>query len=413
MKIAVLMSVYGKHAVGGAERSAEKSAVDLSGQGHEVSLVSLCAEDDRAPQFNLPEGLTHHPVALAQLYDPYGLSGPIKPLRRTAVSKALWHTIDIYNPVMGGRLKALWQEQKPDLVITHTLQGFSVAAWQAARQCGSALIHVIHDHALMCPGTAMTRGSTVCEKPCGKCKLYGRARQLFSIAPDALVAPSAAVLERHRDMGWFCDVADQRVIENAMPADWKVVSTPRAVPTGQRLRFGFLGRLDQSKGVDTLLEAACLLIPGTFQITLAGPGDLRPLQTFIAARGLTGAVRLDGVVQANEFLDGIDVLVTPSRAQETFCNVVMEAGCLGIPSIVSNRGALPERVNFGEAGWIFPAGDSRLLAKAMQFCIDDRQDVALRGAVALQSRFRYAPARHAATWASVCADALAYHRARR
>lgn len=414
MKIAVLMSVFGEHAIGGAERSAEKSALVLARQGHQVSLVSLSAKNTSKCQVVNDDVLTHLPVPLAQLYDPFGLDGRKNAgaAGHSSLAKALWHAIDIYNPIMGGRLEALWQRDRPDIVITHTLQGFSVAAWRAARRCGAALVHVVHDHALMCPGTAMTHGTVSCDRPCRRCDIYGRARLLASTMPDAVIAPSRAVLERHRQSGWFVDVADQRVIENSLAPEWPVVAQPRPVTTGRRLRFGFLGRLDESKGLDTLLQAACRLPPEQYEVRLAGPGDQGWVRAFIEAQGLTPNVRVDGVVQAADFLNEIDVLVTPSRARETFCNVVMEAACLGIPAIVSDRGALPERVDFGASGWIFPAGDQQALAQLMQLCLDDGKHVAERGAAALQTRSRYDPERQVEAWTSVCADALARHRAR-
>lgn len=414
MKIAMLMSVFGEHAIGGAERSAEKSALVLARQGHQVSLVSLSAAGTTTLPLLHVDGLTHVPVPLAQLYDPYGLDGQKHKLAdaHSSLAKALWHAIDVYNPIMGGRLEALWQQDRPDLVITHTLQGFSVAAWRAARRCDAALVHVIHDHALMCPGTAMTRGTVSCDQPCTRCDIYGRARLLASPMPDAVIAPSRAVLERHWQSGWFVGVADQRVIENSRAPDWPVITQPRPSTTGRPLRFGFLGRLDESKGLDTLLQATCRLPFEQYEVRVAGPGDQGWVRAFIEAQGLTLNIRLDGVVQAADFLNELDVLITPSRARETFCNVVMEAACLGIPAIVSHRGALPERVDLGASGWIFPAGDQQALAQLMQLCLDDREHVAERGAAALQTRPRYDPERQVEAWASVCDDVLARHRAR-
>lgn len=409
----MLMSVFGEHAIGGAERSAEKSARELARQGHRVSLLSLSAAGITTPQSLHVDGLTHVPIPLAQLYDPYRLDGqkPRLAVTHSSLAKGLWHAIDVYNPIMGGRLEALWQRDRPDLVITHTLQGFSVAAWRAARRCGAALVHVIHDYALMCPGTAMTRGTVSCDRPCTRCDIYGRARLLASPMPNAVIAPSRAVLERHQQSGWFVGVADQRVIENSRAPDWPVVMQPRPSTAARPLRFGFLGRLDESKGLDTLLQAACRLPSEQFEVRVAGPGDQAWVRAFIEAQGLTPNIRLDGVVQAADFLNEIDVLVTPSRACETFCNVVMEAACLGIPAIVSDRGALPERVDSGVSGWIFPAGDQQALAQLMQLCLDDREDVAERGAAALQTRSRYDPERQVEAWASVCAEVLARHRA--
>ena len=411
----MLMSVLGEHAIGGAERSAEKSALVLARQGHQVSLVSLSAAGAAQGTQRYADGLTYMSVPLAQLYDPYGLDGRKHKfaLTRSQLAKALWHAIDVYNPIMGRRLEALWQVDRPDIVITHTLQGFSVAAWSAARRCGAALVHAIHDHALLCPGTAMTRGTVSCDRPCTRCDIYGRARKLASPTPDAVIAPSRAVLERHRQSGWFAGVTDQRVIENSRSPDWPVVTQPRPSTVGRPLRFGFLGRLDESKGLDTLLQAACRLPFGHYEVRVAGPGDQGWVRTFIEAHDWPLNIRLDGVVRAADFLNEIDVLVMPSRASETFSNVVMEAACLGIPSIVSDRGALPERVDFGASGWIFPAGDHHALEQLMQLCMDDRALATERGTAALQTRSRYDPERQVEAWANVCVDVMARHRSMR
>jgi glycosyltransferase involved in cell wall biosynthesis len=67
----------------------------------------------------------------------------------------------------------------------------------------------------------------------------------------------------------------------------------------------------------------------------------------------------------------------------------MEAGCLGRPAIVSDRGALPERVMHGQCGWIFSAGDEIQLAGVMGHCIANPGEVVSKGALALQSRANY------------------------
>jgi glycogen synthase len=411
VRISMLMSVFGQHAMGGAERSAEKSALALAGAGHDVSLVSLSAAGQLGGACILPSGLRHCTVPLSQVYDPYGLDGgkAVPTDQRPGLYKAMWHLADIYNPVMASRLLNLWRVERPDVVITHTLQGFSVAAWHAARSSGAALVHMIHDHALICPGTAMTRGMQVCQSTCLSCSAFSRARRAVSCSPLAVVAPSRAVLARHRQAGWFHDVVDQRVIENCLAPGWPIAALRRAPPLNTRWCFGYLGRLDASKGVDTLLEAARLLSDLDFRFHLAGPGDTGMARALIEQYGLTSRVTLEGPVDAASFLAGIDVLVTPSRALETFCNVVMEAASLGIPSIVSDRGALPERVAYGAGGWIVPAGDANALARIMRLCREDPAQVEARGEAAYKTRVNYEPARQSAAWSSVCEDALAMH----
>ena len=55
-------------------------------------------------------------------------------------------------------------------------------------------------------------------------------------------------------------------------------------------------------------------------------------------------------------LNGIDVAVIPSIAQESFNLTLSEVNSLGIPAIVADHGALSERVEHGKDGWKFIPG---------------------------------------------------------
>jgi glycosyltransferase involved in cell wall biosynthesis len=213
-------------------------------------------------------------------------------------------------------------------------------------------------------------------------------RNALATTPDVVVGPSQIILDRHRKFGWFNDVKSTVVIPNALPENWP--NSPIELTTHQPMVFGFLGRLDESKGIDTLLNAVKFLPEGSFKIKLGGQGDSKQLrERWLDSKIPVTSVEFLGVVDAVEFLSNIDVLVTPSRAHETFCNVVMEAGCLGRPAIVSNRGALPERVEHGNSGWIFPAGDVQELAKLMNNCIKNPTDVISKGINARSLRESY------------------------
>lgn len=400
MKISMLMSLYGEHAIGGAERIAERVSMGLQAAGHEVEIVSLSDPDKAIETVQLSNGLSHTRVPLSQVYDPYALSS--KPRAKPgSVSKALWHGLDVYNPVMGRRLAQHWSRTRPDLVVTHTLQGFSVSAWRAARGSGAALAHVIHDHALLCPGTAMSRGTRMCDTPCTSCKIYGGLRHMFSDWPDAVAAPSHDVLNRHLQHGWFDQVSKRQVIENFIPADWPLVNDG-VQPGSEPLRFAFLGRMDESKGVDTLLEAAALLNDRVFEVHLAGPGDVEAVRVQIRDMGLAPKVFVHGVVKAGDFLLRHHVVVTPSRARESFCNVVLEAACIGRPGIVSDRGALPERTGNGQWGWVFPAGDAQALAQCMRHCMDHPAEVHAKGSLALTCRPKNTQETVQAQWQYFC-----------
>ncbi len=414
MKIVMLMSVYGERAIGGAERTAGQMAKQLVLRGHEVHLMSLSPMGRPEPTLRLEEGVTCHQIALSQWYDPYHHQAHNVPdwlpasLGRLWASsrKMLWHLRDIYNFKMVAAVRKRLAELQPDILFTHTLQGFSVGVWNVAQSLGIKVVHMTHDHALICPGTAMTKGTDACERVCTSCQIFSRTRRLVCSEPNAITGPSDIVLERHKRFGWFQNIALQRAIPNSLPRGWPNLTEsefkvpPTISSTSNPIIFGFLGRVDESKGADTLIKAVTLLPPhlkGQWRLLIGGQGSISQIEEW-ATKEADGAnlwssihssIEYLGLVKADEFMRKLHVLVTPSRAHETFCNVVMEAASLGCPAIVSDRGALPERVTGGKSGWIFPAGNAHALAKQMQLLIEKPIGIADKALAAYQTRSMY------------------------
>ncbi len=413
MKIVTLMSVHGERAVGGAERTAFELAKGLVQRGHDVHLWSLSPKGEKPPSPRMEQGVHCDFVPLKQLYDPFNLIQPHPAkgfFKRAArvmapLSKLLWHVLDIYNVAMAIQLRRKLALIRPDVLFTHTLQGFSVAVWAVAKSLGIKVVHMTHDHALICPRTAMTRGAKVCESVCASCQVFSTVRRGLSVMPDAVVGPSEVVLRRHHQYGWFRQVAVQRVVPNALPANWAplTASPPpcQADFTRQRpIVFGFLGRLDESKGADTVVRALCLLPDehlGRWRMVFAGQGAVSQLRAWVSNQQGGGAqwakispfVHHLGLVNANDHLRTIDVLLAPSRAHETFCNVVLEAASLARPSIVSNKGALPERIAHGDAGWMVEAADEKALSQQMCQLMCDSEAVNQKAIQAWQISQRY------------------------
>lgn len=136
------------------------------------------------------------------------------------------------------------------------------------------------------------------------------------------------------------------------------------------LRLAYWGYLVDFKGVHLLLEAVQQLKdPFAVEVYLSGLApDARYFEYLQRlADGL--AVTFTGEYQPTDLarLD-VDMAVFPSLAYESYGFVLDEAIQLGLPVIVSDRGALPMRV--GEAGLIFSAGDARALASRIQEVLD-------------------------------------------
>ncbi len=60
-----------------------------------------------------------------------------------------------------------------------------------------------------------------------------------------------------------------------------------------------------------------------------------------------------------------DIILVPSLCDEAFGLVAVEPMTIGKPVVVSNRGALPQIVDFGKAGKIFDPEDLQQFAEAI------------------------------------------------
>jgi len=143
------------------------------------------------------------------------------------------------------------------------------------------------------------------------------------------------------------------------------VSTPR---------FLCVGRLSEEKGQRLLIEAfARLAAKGVkFELVLAGDGPMRDeLESLIARTGLGDSIRITGWISSTEVRDEIlaaRALVLPSFA-EGLPVVIMEAMALRRPVLTTYIAGIPELVQSGENGWLFPASSVDDLTNAIEDCL--------------------------------------------
>ena len=149
----------------------------------------------------------------------------------------------------------------------------------------------------------------------------------------------------------------------------------------------FLGTLEPRKNVGALVEAYAQLMarrPSATRLVLAGrlgEGAAEWLDR-VRTAPLAGRVDLPGYVAPDDrraLMTGAAVLVMPSF-MEGFGMPALEAMALGVPVIVSNRGALPEVV--GDAGLVFDIADPAALSCALERVLGDaalRREMSARG----------------------------------
>lgn len=140
--------------------------------------------------------------------------------------------------------------------------------------------------------------------------------------------------------------------------------------------FVFVGRIVRDKGINELIQAFDRLHlehPQT-RLVLVGPREdnLDPvlpetLQRIDQGDGIEAVGRQSEV---RPFYAGADALVFPSY-REGFPNVVIEAGAMGLPSIVTDINGSREIIVNGENGIIVPPQDAEALYKAMKRFVED------------------------------------------
>ncbi|TVM34468.1 hypothetical protein DQK91_07790 [Oceanidesulfovibrio marinus] len=117
-------------------------------------------------------------------------------------------------------------------------------------------------------------------------------------------------------------------------------------------------------------------------------------------------VRFLGVQRnALEYVYASDCLVLPSR-EEALPLTILEAMALGRPTVASDVNGIPELVEHGVSGLLFPLETPRLLAKHLVRLAGD-SELATRMGLAAQSRYHeyFSREHHAARWREVVAEA--------
>lgn len=230
-----------------------------------------------------------------------------------------------------------------------------------------------------------------------------------------LVFPLTRYIYRHADTVVVYGEHVKRYLMTEGVAEHKIVVAPhaidndayaRAVPPAETdaLRRSlnidpdakvvlFIGRFEEHKGLDVLVDAFASLDRHDAVLVLAGAGSQRPaIERLARERGVADRVRFPGYVPPPETvayyaLAWVYVLpsVTTPVFKEPWGLVVNEAFNQGVPVIASDSvgAAAGGLIQHGVNGFIVPEGDRASLARAIATVLDDPQ---LRQAMSANAR---------------------------
>ena len=159
-----------------------------------------------------------------------------------------------------------------------------------------------------------------------------------------------------------------------------------------------VGRLAQEKGIDVAIRALSIVrrrFPQT-TLTIAGDGPARTgLQRLVRELELGDAVEFLGWMPPERVLSLMNrgtVFVMPSRWEEAFGLVAIEAAAIGRPVVATRVGGIPEVVIHDETGLLVPKESAAELAAAIVRLLEQPErtaDMGRRAQRRIQASFRW------------------------
>jgi L-malate glycosyltransferase len=140
---------------------------------------------------------------------------------------------------------------------------------------------------------------------------------------------------------------------------------------------GILARLTPVKGVKIFIQAAKDVIEKNPKVKflIAGDGDERKaLESMVTSYGLREHVFFLGFINESfNFLNAIDINVL-SSVSEGFPYSILEGALLRKPTISSRVGGIPDLIESGHNGFLFPAGDYLQLSRLILELARDKSE---------------------------------------
>ncbi len=155
--------------------------------------------------------------------------------------------------------------------------------------------------------------------------------------------------------------------------------------------LGYLGRLVEEKGLQTLLRALADLQDLDWRLVLVGSGAYETeLRALAIALGLGERLIWVGFVphvEAPKYLASFDITLLPSETRpnwkEQFGRVLIESMACGTPVLGSDSGEIPHLIHQTGGGMVFAEGDKTALAQRLA---DLMTNLPLRQSLGAQGR---------------------------
>ena len=340
MKILIVNSFYFPDILGGAEVSVKKLAENMALNGHEVHV--LCT--DVINKTEVINNVMVHRIKVNNIYN------PIEASEKSGIQKILYRLIDYINWFNYLKVKKCIKGINPQIIHSNNLYGISAIIWIIGHKLGIPLIHTVRDYNLIniMNGSHFTKNNKHLKIIN---KLHKKIQKLLLKKVNYITGPSKAVLKQHREV---LLKNNNTVIYNSIDFEKEKLFEIQRIKKKQKnkhLNYCFVGTLDIHKGVMDLITAFNMTDFKDDTLHIAGKGVLE--KQIIESVKENSNIIFHGFLKEEELsrlLLKSDCLVVPSKWEEPFGRVVLDAYKHVIPVVVSDKGGLPEIVDHGVTG---------------------------------------------------------------
>ena len=287
----------------------------------------------------------------------------------------------VYSRSAALSMESLLCDHQIDLAHLHIYYGqLTTSILSPLKKADVPIVQTLHEYKIVCPVYTLLSDGNICQACNGhafwqatlkRCNRGSLSRSILSTVESSVSKMLGSVSK----IDHFIAVSDfqrEKLIELGLSAD-KVTTVHNFIDTSDYQPstalgeyFLYFGRLEQSKGIFTLIEAASLI--KDTPLLIVGDGTARPkLEKLIQERELNH-ISLLGFKHTQELQKLIRhsiCTITPSQWYETFGLTLIESFAHGRPVIASRIGGMTEIVTDGIDGYLVHPGDVEQLRERM------------------------------------------------
>lgn len=258
----------------------------------------------------------------------------------------------------------------------------------------STIVHAFHNKAvkrIAWWGLAWGKKNIVCVAHRGVIYRPRNPLPYLSPAMKAVIINSKACANALR---WHCPNKKMYLVPNGLPT-YRIIPNlskeealkKTCLTSIPRILFGFIGNNKPQKGFDILLESfAKANIPGAHLLSMGV--NQTYWSSLCTQLGILDRVHFLGHVEhVADYLQLCDSIVVPSRTMESSPNTLIEAMLMGIPTIATRTGGIPDIVQ--NNGILVPVADVQRTAEALLYMATHHEQRNFWGKQSLLLRNQY------------------------